>query len=87
VDTFKRFAERCGIKYPLLADSKSGEIRVFGLFNDGPPPESRYYGTSKPQVVVMNADGVVTHTFSGHGYTADEEIEGIVDRALQGSSS
>jgi len=87
VDTLKRFAARRGIKYLLLADSKSEAIRAFGLFNDGPPPESRYYGTSKPQVVVVNADGVVTHTFSGHGYTADEEIEGIVERALQGSSS
>ena len=71
VDTLKRFAARRGIKYPLLADAKSEAIRAFRLFNDGPPPESRYYGTSKPQVVVVNADGVVTRTFSGYSYTAN----------------
>ncbi len=87
MDTLKRFAARRQIKFPLLSDSKSEAIRAFGLFNDGPPPESRYYGTSLPQVVVVNADGIVTHIFSGHGYTADEEIEGIVKRAVQGSSS
>ncbi len=66
VDTLKRFAARRGIKYPLLADAKSEAIRAFRLFNDDPTPESRYYHTSKPQVVVVKADGIVTHTFSGH---------------------
>lgn len=86
METLKRFAARRGIKYPLLADSGSKAIRAFGLFNNGPPPESRYYGTALPQVVVVNADGIVTHTFSGHGYTADEEIRGIIERALEGAA-
>jgi hypothetical protein len=38
-------------------------------------------------VVAVNADGVVTRSFSGHSYTANEEIEGIMEHALQGSSS
>jgi hypothetical protein len=40
-----------------------------------------------PQVVVVDANGVVTRTFSGHGYTSDDEIEGIVDRAVAGPAS
>ena len=87
VRTIKRFAARRGIKYPLLSDVNKEAISAFNLFNDRFPETSRYYGTAVPQVVVVNADGIVTHTFSGHGYTADHEIEGIVERALQGGSS
>ncbi len=86
VRTVKRFAARRDIKYPLLSDVNKEAIRAFNLFNDRFPEGSRYHGTAVPQVVVVNAEGVVTHTFSGHGYTADEEIEGIVERALQGGS-
>lgn len=87
VSTLERFAKRRDVKYPLLSDSKAEIINAFDLFNDRFPAGSRYHGTAVPQVVVVNPDGVVTHTFSGHGYTSDEEIEGIVERALAGSAS
>ena len=87
VDTLKRFAARRKIKFPLLSDEKKEAIAAFNLFNDRFPEGRRYYGTAVPQVVVVGANGVVTRTFSGHGYTSDEEIEGIVDRAAAGPAS
>jgi peroxiredoxin len=84
VRTLERFAKRRKVDFPLLSDQGSKVISAFNLFNDRFPEGSRYYGTSVPQVVVVNPDGVVTHTFSGHGYTSDEEIKGIVEQSLQG---
>jgi peroxiredoxin len=86
VATLARFAKRRNVAYPLLSDQGSKVITAFDLFNDRFPEGSRYYGTSVPQVVVVNPKGVVTRTFSGHGYTSDEEIRGIVEAALQGAS-
>lgn len=83
VKTLERFAKRRKVGFPLLSDSNAEIISAFNLFNDRFPEGSRYYGTSVPQVVVVSPDGVVTRTFSGHGYTSDDEIRGIVERALQ----
>ena len=87
VATLERFAKRRKVGYPLLSDQGSKVISAFNLFNDRFSEGSRYYGTSVPQVVVVSPEGVVTQTFSGHGYTSDDEIKGIVERALQGPAS
>ena len=57
-------------------------VNAFGLFNDRFPEGSRYRGTAIPMVVVVNADGVVTRTYNGHGYTQAHEIATIVDNAV-----
>lgn len=87
VATLERFAKKRKIAFPLLSDEGSEAITAFNLFNDSGQPGSYYYGTARPQVVIAGPDGVVTHTFSGHGYTSDDEIEGIVERALQSPAS
>lgn len=87
VATLARFTKRRKIAFPLLSDEGSKVITAFNLFNDSGEPGSYYYGTAVPQVVVVGPDGVVTRTFSGHGYTSDEEIEGIVERAVKGPAS
>jgi len=84
VATLERFAKRRNAAFPLLSDQGSKVITAFNLFNDRFPEGSRYHGTSIPQVVVVNPEGVVTRTFSGHGYTTDEEIRDIIEQALQG---
>lgn len=72
------------MNFPLLSDKDAEIINAFDLFNDRFPEGSRYHGTAVPQVVVVSPEGVITRTFSGHGYTTDEEISGIVERALAG---
>jgi len=86
VNTLERFAKRRKVEFPLFSDSNSDIISAFNLFNTRFPEGSRYCGTSVPQVVVVSPEGVVTKTFSGHGYTSDEEIRGIVEQALPGSA-
>jgi peroxiredoxin len=87
IKTLERFTKRHKIAFPLLSDEGSKIITAFNLFNSSGQPGSYYYGTAVPQVVVVNPEGVVTLTFSGHGYTSDDEIEGIVERAVQGPAS
>ena len=83
VATVQRFAKLRKIDYPLLSDENRDVINAFGLFNDRFPEGSRYRGTAIPMVVVVNADGVVTRTYNGHGYTEDHEIATIVNNALE----
>lgn len=80
--TVERFAKLRKINYPLLADGNRDVVNAFGLFNDRFPEGSRYRGTAIPMVVVVNADGVVTRTYNGHGYTQAHEIATIVDNAV-----
>jgi peroxiredoxin len=77
----KRFAARRKVTFPLLSDPEKAIINAFDLFNDRFPEGSRYHGTAVPQVVVVNADGVVTNIWSGHGYTSKSEIERILETA------
>lgn len=79
----QRFAKLRNIDYPLLSDKDRDVINAFGLFNDRFPEGSRYRGTAIPMVVVVNADGIVTRTYNGHGYTQDHEIATIVNNALE----
>jgi peroxiredoxin len=82
----KRFAARRKIAFPPLSDPDKQVISAFDLFNDRFPEGSRYYGTAVPRVVVVNADGVVTNIWGGHGYTSEAEIETILERASQPAS-
>ena len=83
VATIQRFAKIRKIDFPLLSDENRGVINAFGLFNDRFPEGSRYRGTAIPMVIVANAEGVVTHVYSGHGYTEDHEIATIVNNAVE----
>lgn len=83
VATVQRFSKIRKIDYPLLSDENRDVINAFGLFNDRFPEGSRYRGTAIPMVVVVNAEGVVTHTYNGHGYTEDHEIATILSNAVE----
>lgn len=83
VATVQRFAKIRKIDYPLLSDENRAVINAFGLFNDRFPEGSRYRGTAIPMVVVVNAEGVVTKTYNGHGYTEEHEITTIVNNAVE----
>lgn len=87
VATVQRFAKLRKIDYPLLSDENREVINAFGLFNDRFPEGSRYRGTAIPMVVVVNADGVVTRTYNGHGYIEDHEIATIISNAIEAADN
>ncbi len=59
-----RFAAASGIAFPLLADRESRIIRKFDLADGGVAGDAPWYGVAVPMLVVLDADGVVTHRFS-----------------------
>lgn len=73
-----RFSRRGKIKFPVLSDEKSEVIRAFGVFNDNYAPNSYAHGVAVPIIVVLGADGAVTHRFSTADYTERTDIDSIV---------
>ena len=64
VPKLKRLAKRAKIIFPMLSDENSEIIRAFGLLAENYPQGSFYYGIPHPAIIVVNADGKVSHRFS-----------------------
>jgi len=62
----------------MLSDVNSDIIRAFGLLAENYPQGSFYYGVPHPVIVVLNADGNVSHRFSEGHYSARPDIENIL---------
>jgi hypothetical protein len=58
-EALRHFAERAGLRFPLLADEGSKVIRAFGILNDTVPADNFAYGIPYPGVYVVDASGVV----------------------------
>ena len=61
--TLKEFAERRGIRFPLLADPDSAVIDRFGLRNPEYPAGDLAHGVPYPGTFVTDASGVVRDRF------------------------
>ena len=78
VDELSRFAKRRKIKYPVLADPNSEVIRAFGLLNEDYPVGSYAHGVAHPIIVVIDADGIVSHRFSRAGYVRRPDVDAVI---------
>lgn len=74
------FAERHGIRYPLLADEGSEVIRALGLLNEEAAPAIA--GIPHPGVFVLDQDGIVTEKRFYASYRERDTGVGILERAL-----
>jgi len=59
VAVLKHFADRKGIKFPLLSDSDSKTIREFGLLNEEAPKNTPFFGVPHPVSYIVDARGIV----------------------------
>ena len=59
VAVLKHFAERKGIRIPLLSDADSKMIRAFGLLNEEVPKNTPFYGVPHPVTYIVDERGVV----------------------------
>jgi hypothetical protein len=91
VDVLRRFADRYGIEFPLLADEESAVIRRLGLLNEhvfeqhaafGIPRIEEHWGVAYPGVFVLDRDGVVTGKRFYQSYRERETGPGILEQAL-----
>jgi hypothetical protein len=56
----RNFAERKGLRYPMLSDPESKIIRDFGILNDNFPKDNPFYGVPFPGLYLIDEHGVVT---------------------------
>ncbi len=76
--TLRRFDSRRNIAYPTLSDQRSTIIRAFGLLNENYPPDSPYFGVPHPAIVVLDAQGTVSHRFSEAGYVRRPSVDDVL---------
>jgi hypothetical protein len=62
-ETLAAFAEKHGIRYPLLSDRDSATIRSFGIFNFNIAPDLRAYGVPHPVDYLVAPDGIVVRKY------------------------
>ncbi len=86
VPKLKRLAKRAKITFPMLSDENSEIIRAFGLLAENYPQGSFYYGIPHPAIIVVKADGKVSHRFSERNYTDRPDIDTVLE-ALKGKLS
>jgi peroxiredoxin len=58
-DVLKSFADKRGLAYTLLSDSKSEVIDRYGLRDTQYPPGSKAYGVPKPIVFIVSRAGTI----------------------------
>lgn len=78
VGKLRRLEQRQKIDYPMLSDVNSDIIRAFGLLAEEYPEGSFYYGVPRPAIIVLDAEGKVSHRFSEAHYTVRPDIDSVL---------
>jgi peroxiredoxin len=78
VGKLRRLEKRQKIDYPMLSDVDSDIIRAFGLLAENYPEGSFYYGVPHPVIVVLDAEGQVSHRFSERHYSTRPQIDDVL---------
>ena len=63
VALLRDFANRQGLKYPMLSDPDSKVIRAFGILNENFPKGHPWYGVPFPGTYVIDEHGIVQAKF------------------------
>ena len=80
VAVLRNFAQRQGIKYPMLSDPESKVIRAFGILNDNIEPGNFAYGIPFPGTYVINERGIVTAKYFEEDFRERYSAASIVTR-------
>jgi hypothetical protein len=83
----KHFANRRGIRFPLLSDPNSKIIRSFGIFNSSVPSGNPAYGVPHPGIFWVDASGIVTARHFEDDYRERYTVSGILTKGFGGSDS
>ncbi|TQV72021.1 peroxiredoxin family protein [Aliikangiella marina] len=68
VEVLKRFTEKEGIQYALIADQNQQTMKSFEVLNTDYEPGHRHYGIPFPGVMVVNKSGILTYKYFYQGY-------------------
>jgi peroxiredoxin len=79
-DILKTFANRIGIRYPMLSDPESVVIRAFDILNTNIDRTSPMYGIPFPGTYVINEKGVITAKYFDDDYRERSSAASILTR-------
>lgn len=82
-EALAHFAERRGIRYPLLSDAASEVIRAFGILNRSIPEDSFVYGTAYPGTYLVDSNGVVKAKYFEEDYRERTTAASILVRQIR----
>ena len=68
VAVLKNFADRAGIRYPMLADPDSKIIRAFGILNESVPKDNFVYGVPNPGTYILDENAIVRAKYFEEDY-------------------
>ena len=81
------WAEKLGLKYPLLADFRREMTRAYGVLNDDPswtndPKRIHFYLRASATVIVVDKDGVIRYkrATNPRGTIPIEEVLAVVEK-------
>ena len=95
VDVLGAFAEKFGIRFPLLSDEGSVVIRRLGLYNERVPEHHAFYGMPMrddvwgvpyPGTFILDEQGIVVERRFEDSYRIRETAVGVLETAFGGTS-
>jgi len=79
-EALKGFADKHGIRFPMLSDHDSAVIRRFGIFNANVAPELRAHGVPHPVEYLVAPDGMLIRKYFVANYQYRVTASSIVLR-------
>jgi hypothetical protein len=83
-EILKGFAERHGVRYPLLSDRDSAVIRSFGIFNMNIAPGLRAHGVPHPVDYLVTPDAILIRKYFVPNYMHRVTASAVVLREFGG---
>lgn len=83
-ELLRYFAERVGIRYPLLGDPQSRVIRAFGILNEEVPRDHEVFGIPHPGTYVIDQEGIVRAKYFEEDYKERYTPATVLDRYFGG---
>ncbi len=83
-ELLRHFAQRVGIRYPLLGDPDSKVIRAFGILNEHIPPDNDFFGVPYPGTYVLDEHGIVREKYFEEDYRERYTPASVLTRYFKG---
>ena len=80
VSVLADFSVRRGITFPMLSDTGSATIKLYGILNTTVPATNEFYGYPFPGTFVIDQQGVVTARFFEQTYQERSTVTSILAR-------
>ncbi|MDQ7049680.1 MAG: peroxiredoxin family protein [Enterobacterales bacterium] len=82
--TLKSFSQSKKLNFALLSDQNVATFSAFNVLNSAHQPGHKHYGIPYPGVIVVDANGIVKHTYFFEGYKKRVKFKKLLKQLEQG---